>query len=256
MQTIKMNNRTLSYHRQGSGQPLVLVHGFPLDHSAWQPLLPLLEEHFDLILPDLRGFGGSDVGSGVPGMDDYADDLAALLDACGLPKAFVAGHSMGGYVALAFARRHASRLLGLGLVGSQAAADPPERKIARYDTAALVREKGNSAVLGMAEKLSANAAHVAFFQQIIQRQGVDGIAGALAAMAERRDSLGTVTALSVPLLLIHGEADALIPADRSSEMKQANPTAVLVTLPGVGHSPAVEAPGETADSLLAAFADK
>lgn len=256
MQTISIHGRTLSFHRQGQGLPLVLVHGFPLDSASWAPLLSLLENQFDVLVPDLRGFGDSDAGVGGYGMDDLADDLAALLDACGLPKAFVAGHSMGGYVALAFARLFPQRLLGLGLVASQAAADPPERKIARYETAALAREQGSLAVLGMAEKLSASAIHAAFFRQIIQRQGVDGISNALAAMAERPDSLETIASLPVPLALIHGDADALIPVDRCREMKQANPAAVLVELPGVGHSPALEAPQQTAETLAAVFAGK
>ncbi len=253
MKTISMDGRTISYHRQGHGVPLVLVHGFPLDHTTWLPLVPHLERHFDLILPDLRGFGESSAGRGDIRMEEYAADLAALLDACELPKAVVAGHSMGGYVALAFARRTPQRLLGLGLVGSQVAADPPERQTARYETAALVREQGVKAVLGMAEKLSATQEHVTFFRSVIQRQNAEGVAAALAAMAERSDAAEVIKAIPVPLLLLHGDVDGLIPVERSREIKQLQPAAHLVELDGVGHSPPLEAPERTAQAFVDVF---
>ena len=157
---------------------------------------------------------------------------------------------MGGYVALAFAHAYPERVLGLGLIGSQAGSDTAERKAGRYSQARQVALRGPQEVVGMAEKLSADPVHEPFFREIILRQPSAGLANALKAMAERPDASGYMERFSFPVGLIHGQADSLIPVERAREMKQRLPAAQLVELPGVGHSPAVEAPHETARLLL------
>jgi pimeloyl-ACP methyl ester carboxylesterase len=135
------------------------------------------------------------------------------------------------------------------MVGSQAAADTPERKSGRYATAGEVAVNGVSVAAGMAEKLSANPAHAPFFRAMILRQRPAGVIGALKAMAERPDSSDIFPQFKFPVTLVHGLADALIPPERSREMKALLPEAELTELPGVGHSPALEAPVETARAL-------
>jgi pimeloyl-ACP methyl ester carboxylesterase len=112
MENIRVNSIELAYERHGKGTPLVLLHGFPLDHHLWDEVVPLLEDSFDLILPDLRGFGESETIDTPYTMEDYASDIAGLLDQLAIQKAAVAGHSMGGYVALAFARTYPERVSG------------------------------------------------------------------------------------------------------------------------------------------------
>src|SRR5688500_8685993 len=147
MERVNVNNIQLAYARRGKGTPLVLLHGFPLDHHLWDEVVPLLEDTFDVILPDLRGFGNSTM-LGVPNsIDDYASDIASLLDHLNIQRAAIVGHSMGGYVALAFARLYPERLTGLGLVSSQVLADAPERKAGRYKSAADVSENGIGSVV-------------------------------------------------------------------------------------------------------------
>src|SRR5215510_5338808 len=138
MQTINIDDIELAYTRHGEGTPLVLLHGYPLDGSIWSKVVPLLEYQFDIIVPDLRGFGESTTMDTPYTMDTFASDIAELLDHLGIQKTVIVGHSMGGYVALAFARLYTERVIGLGLVSSQAAADTLERKQGRYDTATQV----------------------------------------------------------------------------------------------------------------------
>src|SRR5687767_15485401 len=128
MEKINVNGIELAYERQGTGAPLVLLHGFPLDHHLWDQVVPLLEDTFDLIIPDLRGFGESSMGDSPNSLDTYASDIAGLLDYLGIQRAAIAGHSMGGYIALAFIRLYPERVGGLGLVASQVVADTPERR--------------------------------------------------------------------------------------------------------------------------------
>jgi pimeloyl-ACP methyl ester carboxylesterase len=242
--------KQLNYLRAGSGQPLVLIHGFPLDHTIWRPLLPHLTSHFDVILPDLCGFGASALPESGCRVDEMAASLGDLLRGIGLPQVFLAGHSMGGYVALSFARQFPQMLLGLGLISTQALADDAEKQAGRHKTAAEVAEQGSGALAeAMSAKLSANPVHAAPLREIILRQPVPGIVNGLKAMASRPDSSDLLPGLSCPVSILHGLADALIAPERAREMKAALPNATLTELPGVGHMPMLEAPAETAEAL-------
>ncbi|MFN8381342.1 MAG: alpha/beta hydrolase [Anaerolineales bacterium] len=244
------NNIDLSYERNGTGTPLVLIHGYPLDLSIWDNVVPLLENDFDVIVPDLRGFGESSTVDTSYSMLDFANDIAGLLDFLGVEKAAFAGHSMGGYVALAFAKEYPERVSGLALVSSQAAADAPERKAGRYKTARDVAEKGVDVVAeAMTSKLSANEKVQEFVNLLIKAQSQPGIIGALKAMAEREDFMTTLPQFTFPILLIHGDADALISIDRAKEIKSVVPSAQLIKLKKAGHMPMMEFPKETSEAL-------
>ena len=250
MQKLTVNHLSLAYDRRGRGAPLVLIHGYPLDHSIWEEVAPFLSPTFELILPDLRGFGESDSTDAPYTMTDLAGDVSALLDHLGIESAYVAGHSMGGYVALAFAQAHPSRVRGLALVASQAAADPPERREGRYANARQIAEQGiGETVAGMTPKLSAEERVQKYVHDLMKRQKAAGFIGSLRAMAERADTLSMLAAASFPVLLIHGDADGLIPLQRAREIQAAVPRAQLVELPGAGHMPMLEHPQAVAEAL-------
>jgi 3-oxoadipate enol-lactonase len=250
MKKIRINDIELAYTRRGKGTPLVLLHGYPLDNHLWDEIAPLLEDTFDLILPDLRGFGESTTVGSPYTMDDYASDLAGLLDNLGIQKAAIVGHSMGGYVALAFARLYLERVTGLGLVSSQVLADPPDRKEARYKSAADVSDNGIGGVVeAMAPKFTSDERLQAIARTMMERQPPAAFVGALKAMAERMDSTSLLSSFKFPVVIIHGEADALIPIDRAREVKNAVPHAHLVEINGAGHMPMMEAREETARAL-------
>lgn len=250
MKHIFINGIDLAYERRGKGNPLVLIHGFPLDHTSWDDVAFLLQDDFDLIIPDLRGFGESRMPESPYAMADMADDLAGLLDSLSIERAALAGHSMGGYVALSFATAFPQRVSGLGLISSQALADSPERKAGRYKTADDVTEKGVSVVAdAMSSKLSSNADVQAYVRRVIESQGISGVVSALKAMAERRDSSPDLSSFNFPIFLLHGDGDVLIPVDRSRDIKQVVPSAHLIELPGAGHMPMKEFPLETANAL-------
>lgn len=250
MKSVKVNDIELAYVRRGRGPSLTLLHGYPLDHHIWNGVAPMLEDRFDLILPDLRGFGKSTTVDTPYTLDDFASDIAGLLDQLGIDKTAIVGHSMGGYVALAFANLYPNRVSGLGMISSQALADSPERREGRYKSAAEIAEKGPQGVVdSMTTKLSPNKIEQTAANQIMKNQQPSAFVGALRAMAERIDATSLLTAFKFPVVLVHGDADELIPIERAREIKTAIPHAHLVELNGVGHLPMMETPEKTADAL-------
>ena len=250
MEKIQVNDTTLAFERRGKGTPLVLLHGYPLDHHAWDLVTPLLENDFDLIMPDLRGFGESTLSDSLYTMDDFASDIASLLDHLGIKKTTIAGHSMGGYIALAFAKLYPERVSGLGLVSTQTLADPPDKKEGRYKSAADVGENGIGGVVEtMSSKFTEDKEIQLSSRQIMERQKPGAFIGALKAMAERMDTTSLLSSINFPLVVIHGDKDNLISIDRAREVKSLVPAAHLVELQGVGHLPMMEAVSETAEAL-------
>jgi len=250
MEKVSVNGIQLAYTRRGRGTPLVLLHGYPLDHHLWDEVVPLLKDTFELIVPDLRGFGESTTVDSSYRMDDFASDVAGLLDQLGIQKAAIVGHSMGGYVALAVVRLYPERVSGLGLVSSQVLADPPDRKEGRYKSAAGVAEKGIGGVIEtMTPKFTPNKKLQAFARQSMEQQQPAAYIGALKAMAERMDSTPLLSSFDFPVVLIHGDSDALIPIDRAREVKALLPQAYLVEISGAGHMPMMEAKEQTAAAL-------
>lgn len=250
MEIIKVNNVQIAFEKVGRGSPLVLIHGYPLDHSIWNETAKLLQDDFQVILPDVRGFGESTTVDSPYSMTDIADDLAGLLDALKIDKAFFAGHSMGGYVALAFAKKYPNRVSGLALVSTQLLADPEDKKQGRYKTAADVSEKGVGIVaVAMTDKLSKNQNARNGIRPLIEKQSKSGVIGTLKAMAEREDARALFSTINYPVVLVHGDADELIPVERAREAKAILSSAHLLELSGVGHLPMMDAPEKTAEAL-------
>jgi 3-oxoadipate enol-lactonase len=172
-----------------SAPVLLLVHGYPFDHTLWGLVLPFLDQSIRVLAPDLRGFGGRPTGNEEPSLEWLADDLERLLDEQQVSRATVAGMSMGGYVALTFAERHPERLAGLGLISSQAAADTVEGRASRRAMIEKVRAGGPGVAAEAAiPKLFApeNGRRVElrrFAAAGADRAGVAGITWALEAMA-------------------------------------------------------------------------
>src|SRR5688572_14329577 len=250
MEKIQVNDLTLAFERRGKGTPLVLLHGYPLDHHIWDFVVPLLEDTFDIIMPDLRGFGESTLNDTTPTMDTFASDIVGLLDALGIEKTALAGHSMGGYIALAFTKLYPERVSGLGMISTQTVADPPDKKEGRYKSAVDVADHGIAGVVeAMAPKFTADAALQLAAHEIMEKQIPSAYIGALKAMAERMNTNTVLASLIFPLVLIHGDQDQLIPIDRAREVKSVVPAAHLIELQGIGHIPMMEAPSETASAL-------
>ena len=246
---LTVNGVSLAVEVRGEGPPILFVHGYPLDRTLWQHQLGALTG-FRRIAPDLRGLGLSDAPDLGYSMATYADDLAALLDALHADRVVICGLSMGGYIALEFARRYRSRLRGLILMSTRAEADSAEVRKAREAAMQVARERGASAIATqMVTKLFAPGAAESMPQtvervrQMMEAAPVKGITGALGAMRDRPDSTPTLTELEgLPCLVVVGEQDQVIPPAVGRAMAGAIPGATLSVIPGSGHLPPVEQP--------------
>lgn len=250
--------RDLHFEVHGDGEPILLVHGFPLSGRLWDAVARGLGEGYRIIVPDLRGHGRSRATPAAT-MRDYAEDLAAILDRIGEARPVVlAGMSMGGYVAFEFCRLHPDRVRALVLTNTRAQADGAEAAQGRRDTAARVLREGSAVVAeSMTAKLFAPSAPEALraeWQAAMAATPPEGIVAALLAMAERPDSFATLAALRCPVLVVAGAEDAITPPADSERMRDAARQAVLAVIPGAGHMTAVEQPARFV-AVLRSFLD-
>jgi pimeloyl-ACP methyl ester carboxylesterase len=219
---------------------ILLLHALPLDHRMWEPQLRALASH-EVHAPDLYMLGSS--------MDEWAD--AVLEDVDG--DLVAVGASMGGYCACAIARRRAERLRGIVLAGSRADADPPDRRPMRDEWVRIVRDEGAEGLWReMGPKLfsdGADADLVERARRIALEQEPEGLVHAVEAIRDRPDSTPAVTS-GMPLLVVAGGADRLIPAEVGQELAAASATGRALVLDDVGHLPNLERPEEFNRVLL------
>ena len=248
----------LSAHDAGQGDALVLLHAFPLSSAMWLAQREALTASYRVLTPDQRGFGHSPLGHDPPSLDLAADDIAALLDAKGLDRVVLGGLSMGGYVAMAFCRRHPDRLRGLVLADTKASADSAAARANRERIAAAVETDPRSTVLvdqvlpTLVGETTARSRPLVLrrVRDLVQSAPGPAVAWAQRAMAARPDSTETLRAVPVPVLVVVGEEDTLSPPADAEAMTAALPDARLVRLPAAGHLSAVEAPEEFNAAVL------
>ena len=233
---------------RGNGFPVIFLHGFPHHRGLWAPQLASLSPLARCIALDLRGFGESSVAPPYS-MDQYADDVAAFMDALHIERAVICGLSMGGYIAFAMWRRHRSRIQALVLADTKASADSEEGREKRRAMAQLARERGTTAVAdatitGMVGKHTRETSPqiVDVVYRILAKAPVAGVVGALEAMREREDSTATLATIDVLTLIIVGEDDVLTPVSDAEAMHRAIYGSRLHVLARAGHVSNVERP--------------
>jgi 3-oxoadipate enol-lactonase len=240
----------MSYEDSCDRVPVLLIHGYPLSNVLWDIQLNDLTDIARMIAPDLRGHGMTDPTEPPYSMGLFAEDCAGLLDHLGITgPVVVGGLSMGGYVAFEFCRLYPERVAGLILAATRAGADSAEVKDARDKAAGVAIAEGTAAIAeGMLPKLLAPDNYEAqpdlvdFVREMMQETSEDGVVGALTAMRDRPDSTPDLAALDVPVLILHGQEDQLIPLAEAEAMAAALPRAKLVVVPGAGHLPNLEQP--------------
>ncbi|HEX3655506.1 MAG TPA: alpha/beta fold hydrolase [Pirellulales bacterium] len=243
---------TFNVEVRGSGRPLVLLHGFPLDHTMWEAQLEFFSTGWRVIAPDLRGFGSSVVTPGQVTMEQMADDCRGLLDALEIAgPVTLCGLSMGGYVAWQFARKYPDRLSRLVQCDTRAIADSPEAAANRQKLAEHVLSAGTEALaVAMLPKLFAPTTAqqrpevVKAVRAMIAMAPPAGAAAAQSGMAVRPDVTAELAGIRVPTLLVVGAHDAISPPDEMRAIAQAIAGARLQVIEEAGHMAPMEQPAE------------
>lgn len=238
----------IAYDDVGTGLPVVFLHAFPLNRTMWDPQVTALVTESRCIAIDLRGFGESS-GAEPFTMDQYADDVAAVLDSLHIERAVITGLSMGGYVAFAFWRRHRARVRALVLADTRAAADTIEASERRRALIEIAESQGSTAVAnaqiaGLVGKTTREKRPDIFdaMHRMMAQAPVEGVVGALEAMIERPDSTATCATIDVPTLVVVGDEDVLTPPKEARALADAIRGSRLEILQGAGHLSNVERP--------------
>lgn len=248
----------IGYEDLGRGVPVVFLHGFPHDRALWAAQRAALAGQARCLIPDGRGFGLSST-HGPHSVEQYADDVVALLDHLGIARAVICGLSMGGYVAMALWRRHPTRVGALAFCDTRGGPDTEEGKLRRDEQIALVRRHGVGAILetlltGMVGSTTRTRRPdvVAMLRTMMARQPAAGVVGALQALRDRPDSRPSLGTITVPTLVVVGDEDVLTPIREARAIAEALPPAARVRLEiiaGAGHVPCLERPAAMTHAL-------
>ena len=261
MKHCDLENIRLAYHEQGSGTPLLLVHGYPLSSQIWDRASTLLASNgWRVIAPDLRGFRQSPPSDGrqVTTMECFADDLYCLLQKIGITeKIVIAGLSMGGYVTMQFARKYADQLSGIVLCGTKTVADTAQIVENRRKQAAALLN-GSLTLADIAGTMIPKLLSVAMQKSelvaelrniIIEARHIQGVAAATLGMAERPDTTEVLRQLDVPVLTVCGAEDQLSPPSEMRGLAKIAKQGTFVEIPESGHLPPMEQPELFVDAI-------
>jgi len=240
----------LFHIEHGSGTPLVLLHGFPFDHMIWDGVIGELEKGIRVIAPDLRGHGRSLKTESDYSITDMAADIIELLDKLQTREAVIAGHSMGGYIALEIVRNFPERVSGIALISSHIFSDPLEKKQSRYNDIDRIKRQGADVILANLPNILTHDDSVrSFCRDAVVKMDSIGAMGALHAIANRTTSEDVWKALNIPTMVIAGSGDQLIPIKKSRAFADLPKSSTLEEIDGAGHMPMLEAPGKVAMAL-------
>lgn len=247
---------TIKYRVVGQGEPLVLLHGFGEDSEVWDTIIPFLEGSYKIIIPDLPGSGGSTIlKKDKVIMIDFAHCLKAILDKEKIKKCTLIGHSMGGYIGLAFAEKYPTSLKAFGLFSSTAVADSFEKKETRIKAISFIKENGALAFLKTA--LPNQFADAKKSKKLIDNLLIKAaqfqnkaLIQYYRAMIARPDRTNILKRITVPVLFIFGEKDNLISLEDGLKLTSLPQQSQVNVLINSGHMGMLEEPKETVKILI------
>lgn len=244
--TIETPRGRMAWLEAGSGWPLILLHGFPLNADMWRPQLERVPTGWRFLAPDLRGFGQTDGGRPGASMDEWAADVFSLMDCLEMDDAVIGGLSMGGYVTFAMYRQAPSRFNGMILANTRSLADSEQARAGRVALRTMLAEQGPSIVAPqLLPKLFSSAADpgaVDFARDLIEAAAPESIDAAIGAMLDRPDSTPGLARITCAALVIAGDQDAIVPLAEAEAMQRALSRSRITVIGGAGHMSNLEQP--------------
>ncbi|MBM4175971.1 MAG: alpha/beta hydrolase [Ignavibacteria bacterium] len=255
---LQLTHHKIFYDDLGTGDPVLLIHGFPLSHKIWEPQINfLVKQNFRVIAPDLRGFGNSTSPGEVWEINDFADDVIALLDHLNVKKCSVIGMSMGGYIIFNLFKRYQHRFSNAVFIATKASADDPATKERRNALISSARKIGIQTVTDAFKSIlfnqdtySENQELVDKVERIMLSTSFNGIVGGMSAIRDRNDYVEDLQNFYVPSLVIHGDSDKAVHFENADVTASGLPDAELEIIKNAGHMVNLEAPEKINESIL------
>ncbi len=250
---ISFRNTELRYNREGSGPAVILVHGFPESSAIWEDFSKKLSKEFTVIAPDLPGHGSSGLPKDLSSVDEYADAVHAVASHAGIKKFTLIGHSMGGYIVMAFAKKYEKEHLlnGIGLFHSTVFADSDEKKVNRNRAIEAAKKDKTGFIaelipgLFAKENVTRFSEEINSLKKIAQQCTPESLVASLSAMRDREDTSEFAKETSLPFLFIMGKKDNSVPFDKNFITASFPKKSFALFLDNVAHMGFVEARDET-----------
>lgn len=253
--TVNFKGKAINFECRGQGRVVVLLHGFLGALQIWNHFSEELAKNYRVIAVDLPGHGQSEVLEEVHTMELMAESVKAVLDELSITECVIIGHSMGGYVALAFAKFSPEMVKGIGLFHSQASADTEEVKENRRRTVNIVKMNRGGFISQFIPDLFAEAS-VSLFQGEIEqlknmalKTSAEGIIAAIEGMKQRTGKLDLLMKSKIPFLFIAGKKDTRIPVQNIMAQAMLPELSEVLILANVGHMGFVEAKAQTLNMI-------
>lgn len=261
--TVRVNGADIHYKVAGQGQPLLLIHGYPLSGDLFQAQREALSGQFKVITPDLPGFGQSgnlqDGSSGQAGVSigHYAQTMLAFMDALGIEQAVIGGHSMGGMITLAMYEQAPERFAGMLLIDTAAIAAPLPRKKLWMGVATTASQQGGKSMLVellipnmfSGDTRLTNAPEVGTLKTIIGNASTAGLVAGAHALAQRPSYVDLLSNVDVPTLIVVGSDDTLTPIALAKNMQKKIAGSQLAIIKDASHAAVIEAPSKVNSAI-------
>lgn len=254
-----VNHIDIAYEISGKGMPLVLIHGHPFDHTMWKPQIAAFANQYQVITPDLRGYGASNLpDASNTRFEDYATDVLCLMDFLKIESFHLGGLSLGGQIIMEMFRQSPQRIKTLIFADTFAGPDTPEVKQGRYDIAARLVKEGMDAYADEVISKMITPAHVTAQPEVAEHvlkmmKGTFPVAAATAlrARSERINYLTEVLPeINIPTLVIVGCEDEYTPIAKAEELQENLHNCKLIIIEDAGHMPNLEQPEQFNKAVL------
>jgi pimeloyl-ACP methyl ester carboxylesterase len=248
---IDFRGKKIYFQVSGKGPAIVLLHGFLESGEVWKSFARRLSDSFQVITIDLPGHGQSENTGPVAAMDDMAEAVRHVLQSLNLPACLMVGHSMGGYVTLAFAEKYPRYIKGFVLFHSQAGADSSETRTARERTIALVKKDHHGFIKNFIPDLfdpsnvKKFAKEIEILKEMAQKTSKEGLIAALEGMKIRPDRQHVLLNSKMPVLFIIGKNDSRIPMEIIIPQTLLPEHSEMLLLDHLGHMGFIEASAKT-----------
>lgn len=243
---IPYKNTFIHYGDEGNGNALIFLHGFPESKEIWNDFIEVLSKKYRVITIDLLGHGESGCTNEKHTMEEIAETVNIVLDSCHVDNCMLIGHSMGGYITLAFAELFPQKLKGICMFHSSALADTEEKKENRLRAIEFVKENHDQFINELIPTFFAPQNLILFEKEVeamkalAKKNSTEGIAAALAGMRDRKERLNILKNIKVPVLFLLGRYDSLMPVDKLLPQIGLPKNSLTIVLENSGHMGFIE----------------